>query len=97
MQVSKSPWVLGLAAVCIVCVTVLVYRGTIGWQEWTGAVVLLGLPSIFAKRPTPPPPPPPPPPPSASDGTKEAKTSEDEVPVTLAASSTSETSEKKGS
>lgn len=49
MEVKRDPWVLGLAAVVIVSLAALTALGKVTWQELTGGLVLLGLPSLFGK------------------------------------------------
>lgn len=48
-ELKKDPWVLGLAGVVVVSLTVLTALGKVTWQELAGGLVLLGLPSLFGK------------------------------------------------
>lgn len=54
MQLKKDPFVLALAAICVIAMTAGLVTSRITWPEMLMGLGLLGLPSIFGKDKEPP-------------------------------------------
>lgn len=50
MKVKNDPALLGLAAVVVICLTVALAMGKIGWLEFAAGLGLSQVPSLFGRK-----------------------------------------------